>query len=159
MNADKVGVVTGSICAVHCLGVGLLAGALPFFASPFFHNAWFDLVFYGIAVLVGGYASYYGFRRHRQVGPSLFLFGGIALLSLHNFVFGHDCGTCATTFAVEGTSLYDSVLLQAAAQPAMVTHSTSIGTTLLAVGGGLCLLTFHLWNHRLSKRTCASSQI
>ncbi len=90
---DKYGMVASMICAVHCVAVGIIAGALPLIGVAFTLNWIWEIVFLASAIILGGYTVWRSFLLHRRILPILMAGSGILLLGIskfgHFFAHGH----------------------------------------------------------------------
>ena len=130
---DRYGAVASFICAVHCLLTSVAFSLLSVTGLGWLGSPATDLVFGVIAITVGAFAIRNGYRHHKSYLPAI-LFGlGLFMVFLSHFVFGHSHGT----------------------EHSHVGHSHSnfehICSSVLAVCGGLTLVSFHLVNARLQK--------
>jgi len=91
INWDALGITASLACAIHCAVLPLFMSALPLFGINIIHNVAFEAAMVGIAVIIGGYSFYHGFRRHHHswLPFSIFLFG-ITLLSIRLFVAHYE---------------------------------------------------------------------
>lgn len=100
-------------------------GLLSVLGLGFIGSQTTEIAFLAIAVSVGVVAVVHGVRKHHSVTPSLFFVAGIVSWLVSHFVFQHGHPGAG---------------------------SASVGGTVFAVLGGLCLVTFHLLNQRLAHR-------
>jgi len=77
---DRIGAVLGFLCAIHCLAVPLLLGALP--ALGFLADHTFDLALIGVAAVVALFSARSGLKAHgdRRVAVGLVLAVGLLAL-------------------------------------------------------------------------------
>jgi len=121
LNVDKVGACASGICAVHCLITGIALGVLSVMGLSWFGSVTTDIVFLSVTLSIASLAIFTGIRRHRSLIPAaLFVLGVVAIIVSH-FVLPHEHGS----------------------------KGESIATTVLSVGGGCCLVAFHLVNQRM----------
>ncbi|MCW5939023.1 MAG: MerC domain-containing protein [Fimbriimonadaceae bacterium] len=141
-DVDKAGALASGVCAVHCALVGLAVATLPVFGAGFLADHRVEAVFFSVAVLLAVWAMARGLKIHGDWRPSGLLAGGLGSVSVSHFLIGHQ-GIHAghVHLAIGGTA------------PGWV---GALGT-LLAVGGGLSLVGFHFWNHRLTQKGCGCS--
>lgn len=84
---DRLGAVLGFLCAVHCLAVPLLLGALPALGLGFLADHSFDMAIIGLASVVAFFAARSGLRAH---GDARIVVGFVAAVTL--LVVGHILG-------------------------------------------------------------------
>lgn len=77
-SLDLVGATASIVCAVHCVVVALLLGAMPMVSL--LASSWIDWVFFAASAGIGCAALVPGFRRHRQVAPLLLFATGMLML-------------------------------------------------------------------------------
>lgn len=123
---DRVGSTAGFLCAIHCFALGLIAMMLPLTSTGFLSSPWLEGLFFGVAMIVGPWAWYSGFKVHRCWYPGALIVSGLTLLVLSHFV-GHDHSTTGSH-----------------------THQGA-GVWLSAVGG-MCVVGFHVLNSRYVRR-------
>jgi Mn2+/Fe2+ NRAMP family transporter len=125
LNLDKIGAYASAVCAVHCFLTGIAIGLLSVIGLGFLNNIISDIVFLGIALLVGVFAIWHGIRRHRSYLPATVFVAALGLISVGHFAFGHS---------------HD--------------HVSPI-STVFNVLGGLALVAFHLINWKMQQaRPC-----
>ncbi|MCW5937480.1 MAG: MerC domain-containing protein [Fimbriimonadaceae bacterium] len=134
-DADKLGAFASGLCAVHCALTGLLLGLLPVIGATFLTNPFVEASFISAAVIFGCWAAWRGFRQHKKWGPMALMFIGLGLVfSSHAvLVLGREATGHAHTHSHENPVL-------------------AIG----AVLGGLTLVAFHIWNHRLMREAACA---
>ncbi len=90
---DRFGMIASMICAVHCVAVGLIAGALPLVGLAVTLNWIWEIAFLASAIILGGYTIWRSFLIHRKVLPLLMAGSGILLLGVsklgHLVAHGH----------------------------------------------------------------------
>lgn len=87
---DKLGIWASSLCALHCLLLPILIPLLPFIASLFFAQAWFEKTILSMSMIVGFCALFIGFYKyHRQIYPLYSLFLG-GLIYWNKDIFGES---------------------------------------------------------------------
>ena len=83
INWDFMGIAASVACAIHCAVWPLFFTSLPLFGVNILHNRLFEIVMVVLAILVGGYSLYHGYRRHhRRVWPLVVLLAGFFFLLL-----------------------------------------------------------------------------
>lgn len=140
-DLDRWGALASGLCAVHCAIVGLAMGILPIIGMEFLAYPMVDVGFFGTAILLGSWAARTGFKKHRSWGPTKVFVSGLFLVMFSHFVLGHK-------HAGETGNLHSLLGFESPAWLAPI-------ATMMAVVGGLTLVTFHILNHRLANRaTC-----
>ena len=129
INYDKVGAVASAVCAVHCLLTGVALGLLSVAGLGFVGSLWTDIIFLALVLSVGATAIIHGIRKHHSVVPALIFVGGLMMFLIGHFAFGHSH----------------------VAQAAEPWGPTRVAQVALSVGGGLCIVLFHVVNWRLQK--------
>jgi len=78
INWDLLGISASIICAIHCALLPLLLTSLPLFGINIIHHLGFELAMIALALLIGSYSMYHGYRKHhhRFLPWLLFLLGG-----------------------------------------------------------------------------------
>ncbi|HVL39989.1 MAG TPA: MerC domain-containing protein [Fimbriimonadaceae bacterium] len=124
---DRVGAGASALCAVHCILTAFALGLLTTAGFGFLASTTAELVFLGVALLIGVIALIHGVRRHGSYVPSLFFIAGLLSISLSHFELGHR---------------HD--------------HEPTPWPGLLGAVGAVCLVLFHLANLRLqhTRRCC-----
>jgi hypothetical protein len=122
---DRVGTVASAICAVHCLITGVALGLLSYVGLGFFGSVTTDLVFLGVAVLVGAVAIRHGVSKHHSYKPALIFVLGLVLIGVGHYGFSHshDAGESRNVFG-----------------------------TIFSILGGLCFVGFHIANFLLQRK-------
>ena len=86
VNWNALGLSAGVICAIHCALLPLFISSLPLFGIELLNNIYFELAMILIAVLIGTFSLWHGYKRHHHHLLPLYLFyAGIVLLVLHQF--------------------------------------------------------------------------
>lgn len=81
INWDALGVTTSLACAIHCAVLPLLLTSLPVFGINVIHNPFFEYFMIFLALGIGVYSLYHGFRKHHhRLAPLLIFLLGIGLL-------------------------------------------------------------------------------
>ena len=89
INWDALGITASVACAIHCAILPLFVTALPLFGVDIIENIAFEAGMVLLAVLIGGYSFYHGFKRHHHSWrPFLLFLAGITLLVIRLF-FAH----------------------------------------------------------------------
>jgi hypothetical protein len=79
---DRAGVVLSSACALHCALMPAVAGVLPIIGLNDVVPETVESMLLLTSVIVAMVSLAGGCRHHRQWRPWLFLFGGLALISV-----------------------------------------------------------------------------
>lgn len=103
LDLDRIGASASALCALHCLLTGLAMGVLPLLGIAFIASPIVDLAMISVAVLVGAWALWNGYRRHQSVAPAIVYATGLAMIAIAHFGLGHrNFGVLATILAVSG---------------------------------------------------------
>ncbi|MFN5803765.1 MAG: MerC domain-containing protein [Sphingomonadales bacterium] len=78
INWDWLGIGASVICAIHCALLPLLLTSLPLFGINIIHHLGFELGMIALALVIGSYSMYHGYKKHhhRLTPWLLFLLGG-----------------------------------------------------------------------------------
>ncbi|WP_315853253.1 MerC domain-containing protein [Alteromonas oceanisediminis] len=85
---DKLGIWVSGLCALHCLALPLLLPILPFVASSFVAEVWFERTILSLSILVGATALLIGFYRHHRQRYPLFALAAGAAIYWNKDIFG-----------------------------------------------------------------------
>jgi hypothetical protein len=85
-NLERIGLCASFLCAVHCVVVPFLLAAQPFFRWIRVSRA-VDNALLAVAVIVGSWVCVRNISRHRDFGPVLLPFAGLA-----GVIVGRSCG-------------------------------------------------------------------
>ena len=81
INWDAVGIATSIACAVHCAILPLFLATLPIFGINLVDNVAFEYFMIVLAMAIGTYSLWHGFRRHHHsLVPLAIFYVGIAFL-------------------------------------------------------------------------------
>lgn len=82
INWDALGIGASLACAIHCALLPLFLSTLPLFGINIIHNPFFEGGMIVLALLIGSYSLYHGYRKHHHslLPLSLFLAGFIFLV-------------------------------------------------------------------------------
>jgi hypothetical protein len=91
INYDALGIAASLACAIHCAILPLLLTSLPVLGTNIIDNIGFEFGMIVLAMIIGFYSLWHGYRQHhRNLLPSL-LFGlGIILLFLKQAFHAHQ---------------------------------------------------------------------
>lgn len=91
INWDAFGITTSLACAVHCALLPLFYTSLPLFGVNIIENFYFEAGMVVLAIAIGSYSFYHGYRKHHHSFTPFILFGaGIALLVVKLFFAHHQ---------------------------------------------------------------------
>jgi len=83
INWDAIGITTSIACAIHCAILPLFLVSLPLFGIDIIENHAFEYGMIFLALIIGVYALWHGYKKHHHNKIPLVLFiGGIAFLFL-----------------------------------------------------------------------------
>lgn len=86
INWDALGIGASLACAIHCALLPLVVSSLPLFGINIIHNMAFEVGMIGLALAIGTYALYHGYRwHHHSFYPVLLFYTGFAFLVLKQF--------------------------------------------------------------------------
>jgi hypothetical protein len=86
INWDALGVSATIACAIHCALLPLLLTSLPLFGINILENIYFETGMIILAMVIGTYSLWHGYRRHHHSYVPLLLFiSGIFFLFLKQF--------------------------------------------------------------------------
>ena len=87
INWDALGISASLACAIHCALLPMFLTSLPLFGINIIHNYWFEASMILLAMAIGGYSLYHGFKKHHHSGlPMLLFFSGLSFLFLKMFL-------------------------------------------------------------------------
>lgn len=87
INWDALGITASVACAIHCAILPLFTSFLPLFGINIIENLYFEATMVGLAVLIGSYSFYHGYRRHHHsLLPFALFMAGILLLIARLFL-------------------------------------------------------------------------
>ena len=91
INWDVLGITASFACAIHCAVLPLFVSVLPLFGINIIHNIAFEGAMVMLALCIGIYSLYHGYRKHHHSKLPLFLFSaGILLLTLKIFFIHYE---------------------------------------------------------------------
>jgi hypothetical protein len=83
INYDALGIATSVACAIHCAVLPLILSSLPLFGMNIINNTGFEYTMIFIALCVGLYSLWHGYKKHHHSTRPIILFTlGISLLFL-----------------------------------------------------------------------------
>ena len=81
INWDAVGITTSVACAIHCAVLPMVLSTLPIFGINIIDNVVFECFMIFLALAIGSYSFWHGYRKHHHSIISLLIFSfGILLL-------------------------------------------------------------------------------
>ncbi|MEO7394734.1 MAG: MerC domain-containing protein [Chitinophagaceae bacterium] len=91
VNWDALGIGASLACAIHCALLPLFLTSLPLFGINIIHNNWFEIGMILLALCIGSYSLYHGYKKHHHSLLPLALFlGGFIFLVLKQFYVHHQ---------------------------------------------------------------------
>jgi hypothetical protein len=90
-NWDTVGIVTSVACAIHCALLPLFLSSFPLFGINIIHNIFFEIGMIMIALCIGFYSLYHGYKKHHHnLSPLIIFFCGFVFLVLKQFLVQYE---------------------------------------------------------------------
>ncbi|MEK7225543.1 MAG: MerC domain-containing protein [Bacteroidota bacterium] len=88
INWDALGIGASLACAIHCALLPLFLSSLPLFGVNIIHNSFFEAGMIVLALCIGSYSLYHGYKKHHHNRLPLILFfsGFIFLVAKQFFV-------------------------------------------------------------------------
>ena len=81
VNWDALGITTSVACAIHCAILPMVLSTLPIFGIDIVDNMVFEYFMIVLAMVIGAYSLWHGFRKHHHSFTPLIVFCiGILLL-------------------------------------------------------------------------------
>lgn len=81
VNWDAIGISASLACAIHCAVFPLFYTSLPLFGINIIDNPAFELFMIFLAMAIGAYSLWHGYRKHHHsVRPMLLFFVGVLFL-------------------------------------------------------------------------------
>ena len=99
---DKVGAFASAACAVHCLLTGIAFSVLSVTGLSFLGSEAAEISFFSVAMVVGSFAIYSGFKKHRSCIPAAIFCFAIMVLILAHAVPAIKASLLGTVLAVSG---------------------------------------------------------
>jgi hypothetical protein len=91
VNWDLLGIGASLACAIHCALLPLLLSSLPLFGINIIHNTGFEVGMILLALSIGSFSLYHGFKKHHHSVLPLSLFvSGIIFLVLKQFFIQYE---------------------------------------------------------------------
>ena len=86
INWDALGIGASLACAIHCALLPLFLSSLPLFGVNIIENLAFELGMILLALAIGSYSLYHGYKKHHHsLLPLSLFFSGFIFLVLKQF--------------------------------------------------------------------------
>jgi MerC mercury resistance protein len=86
LNWDALGIGASLACAIHCALLPLFLSSLPLFGVNIIDNRVFEVGMILLALFIGSYSLYHGYKKHHHNGvPLALFFSGFIFLVLKQF--------------------------------------------------------------------------
>jgi hypothetical protein len=87
INWDALGIGASLACAIHCALLPLFLSSLPLFGINILHHTGFEVGMIALALAIGTFSLWHGYRKHHHSGVPLGLFYlGFVFLVLKQFI-------------------------------------------------------------------------
>ena len=91
INWDALGVGASLACAIHCALLPLFLSSLPLFGINIIHNTGFEVGMIVLALGIGSYSLYHGYKKHHHsLLPLSLFFAGFIFLVLKQFFVQYE---------------------------------------------------------------------
>lgn len=91
VNWDALGITASLACAIHCALLPLFLTSLPLFGVNIIHNIYFEAGMIMLALCVGSFSLYHGFKKHHHSWtPLIVFFIGFSFLVLKQFFIHYE---------------------------------------------------------------------
>lgn len=91
INWDALGITASLACAIHCALLPLFLTSLPLFGVNIIHNIFFESGMILLALCVGAFSLYHGFKKHHHSWvPLIVFFSGFVFLVLKQFFVQYE---------------------------------------------------------------------
>jgi hypothetical protein len=91
INWDVLGIGASLACAIHCALLPLILSSLPLFGINIIHNTGFEIGMIFLALCIGSFSLYHGFKKHHHSLLPLSLFiAGIIFLVIKQFFIEYE---------------------------------------------------------------------
>ena len=91
INWDALGIGASLACAIHCALLPLFLTSLPLFGINIIHNTFFEIFMIVLALGIGSYSLYHGYRKHHHsLLPLSLFFAGFIFLVLKQFFLEYE---------------------------------------------------------------------
>lgn len=74
LNWDALGIAASTACAIHCALLPLFLSSLPLFGINIIHNPVFEAGMILLALCIGSYSLYHGYKKHHHSSLPLVIF-------------------------------------------------------------------------------------
>lgn len=86
INWDALGIGASLACAIHCALLPLFLSSLPLFGINIIHHTGFEIGMILLALAIGSYSLYHGYKKHHHsLLPLSLFFAGFVFLVLKQF--------------------------------------------------------------------------
>jgi uncharacterized membrane protein len=86
VNWDALGIGASLACAIHCALLPMISTSLPLFGINIIHNTGFEVAMMLLALFIGTYSLYHGYKKHHHsLLPLSLFFTGFIFLVLKQF--------------------------------------------------------------------------
>lgn len=86
-QADKAGMVTSILCAIHCALLPMLLGVLPLIGLGFLATLWVEVLMVSFSLFIGIYALSSSCAKHQRNLPIIILITGFIILISGHLIF------------------------------------------------------------------------
>ncbi len=87
INWDALGIGASLACAIHCALLPLFFSTLPLFGINIIHHIGFEIGMIGLALVIGTYSLYHGYKKHHHsLLPMGLFYTGFVFLVLKQFL-------------------------------------------------------------------------
>ena len=91
INWDALGIGASLACAIHCALLPLFLTSLPLFGINIIHNTFFEVFMSVLALGIGSYSLYHGYKKHHHsLVPISLFFAGFIFLVLKQFFLQYE---------------------------------------------------------------------
>lgn len=91
INWDALGVGASLACAIHCALLPFFLSSLPLFGINIIHNTGFEVGMIVLALGIGSYSLYHGYKKHHHsLLPLSLFFAGFIFLVLKQFFVQYE---------------------------------------------------------------------
>ncbi len=91
INWDALGIGASLACAIHCALLPLFLTSLPLFGINIIHNTFFEVFMIVLALGIGSYSLYHGYKKHHHsLVPISLFFAGFIFLVLKQFFLQYE---------------------------------------------------------------------
>ncbi len=91
INWDALGITASLACAIHCALLPLFLSSLPLFGINIIHNTAFEAGMIVLALCIGSYSLYHGYKKHHHSLLPLVIFSsGFIFLVVKQFFVHYE---------------------------------------------------------------------